>query len=129
ESNVRQAKLAQQSLVLGREKAKSELAVAVDKLYSQLQNAQDNVTMLNTTIAMSKELLRVRRKLFREGMAVSTEVVDAQLLLSKVQIAYLTSYYQYDVALINLLSTCGIPDAFYGYSKEGRTEHFIFNEE
>ena len=34
----------------------------------------------------------------------------------------LLAYYQYDVALINLLSICGIPEAFQQYRVEGVTE-------
>lgn len=127
EKNIRQAKLAKQSLALGKDKAVSDLEVMVDKLYSQLKNALDNVSALNTTIEMSKELLRMRKKSFQEGMATSTDVIDAETMLAKVQIAYLMAYFQYDVALANLLSTCGVPESFREYSREGKTEHFIFN--
>lgn len=126
EKNIRQAKLAQQSLVLGQSKARSELEVAVDKLYSELQNAHDNVKALDATIALSRELVRIRKKSFQEGMATSTEVTDAETMLSEVRIAYLAAYFQYDVALANLLSTCGIPDEFWKYARQGRTEDFIF---
>ncbi|MDD6211139.1 MAG: TolC family protein [Bacteroidales bacterium] len=127
EKRIRQAKISRQTLVLGRDKAIADLEVALDKFYSQTQNALDNVTALNTTIEMSEELVRIRKKSFTEGMATSTEVVDAEVMLSKVQIASLLAYYQYDVALINLLSVCGIPDSFYRYSEEGKNEHHIFN--
>lgn len=126
EKNIQRAKIARQSLELGREKAVSELGVAVDKLYSQLQDAHDNVKALDATIALSKELVRMRKKSFQEGMATSTEVTDAETMLSKVRIAYLLAYYQYDVSLANLLATCGIPDAFGEYSRTGKTEEFIF---
>ena len=85
----------------------------------------NNVSALNTTIEMSKELVRIRKKSFTEGMATSTEVIDAEVMLSKVQIASLLAYYQYDVALINLLSACGIPDTFHQYCKEGINEPFL----
>lgn len=126
ERNIRQAKLTRQSLTLGKEKALNELGVVVDKLYSELQDAQDNVKALDTTISMSRELVRIRKKSFQEGMATSTEVTDAETMLSKVQIAYLMAYYQYDISLANLLATCGAPDLFWQYSKEGTTEDFIF---
>lgn len=126
EKNIQRAKIARQSLELGREKAVSELAVAVDKLYSQLRDAQDNAKALDATIALSKELVRIRKKSFQEGMATSTEVTDAETMLSKVRIAYLLAYYQYDVALANLLATCGIPDSFREFSRTGKTENFIF---
>ena len=42
----------------------------------------------NTTIEMSRELVRIRKKSFQEGMATSTDVIDAETMLSKVQIAF-----------------------------------------
>lgn len=129
EKKIRQAKLTSQSLMLGEEKARNELDVAVDKLYSQMQNAQDNVEALQTTIRMSEELVRIRKKSFREGMATSAEVVDAEVVWSKVKIAFLLAYYQYDVALINLLAVCGQPESFRQYRENGQTEHFIFPNE
>ena len=78
EKKIRQSKLTQQTLALGQMKARDDLAVGVDKLYTQLQKAQDNAKALNATIALSEELVRIRKKSFAEGMATSTEVIDAQ---------------------------------------------------
>lgn len=128
EKRIRQAKITGESLALGKSQAITDLEVAVDKFYSQMQNAQDNVSALNSTIALSDELVRIRKKSFLEGMGTSTDVIDAEVILSKVRIAYLLAYYQYDVALINLLSTCGIPDSFHHYRSEGKTEDFQFPE-
>ena len=84
------------------------------------------VAALGTTIDLSRELVRMRRKAFAEGMATSTEVVDAEVMLSKVRIAVLLAYYEYDVALANLLSLCGAPERFERYSLCGRTESHLF---
>lgn len=127
EKSVRQAKLAREILDIENEKVIDDNMLGVDKLYNQMQDALDNISTLNTTIEMSEELLRIRKRAFLEGMATSTEVVDAEVLLSKVQTASLLAYYQYDVALINLLSVCGIPQSFDQYSSNGKTEHHIFN--
>lgn len=129
EKRIRQAKITGQSLALGKDKAVSDLEVVVDKLYTQMQNALDNVDALHTTIEMSRELVRIRRKSFQEGMATSAEVIDAQVVLSKVKIAFLLAYYQYDVALANLLAVCGTPEKFQGYKAEGHTEDFLFPTE
>lgn len=126
EKKIKQAKLAGQTLQLGKEKAQSEINVGIDKFHSQMEMALDNVNALNTTIALSKELLKMRQKSFIEGMATSTEVVDAQVMLAKVQVAYLLAYYQYDSALMNLLALCGMPEEFSRYKTVGKTEHFIF---
>ena len=128
EANIRQTRLTKQTLQLGREKAQNELGVLVDKLYSEIQNAKDDVAALNTTIEMSRELVRIRKKSFQEGMATSTDVIDAETMLSKVQIAFLLAYYKYDVALASLLSTCGMPESFWQYSRTGQTENFIFGK-
>lgn len=117
ERRIRQSKLAQQTLALGQEKAKEDLSVGIDKFYSQLQKAQDNVRALNTTVELSEELVRIRKKSFAEGMATSTEVVDAETMLATVRVAKLAAYYEYDVALMNLLAICGTPEHFEQYIK------------
>lgn len=104
EKRIRQSKLTQQTLVLGQEKARNDLSVGVDKLYTQLEKAQDDVRALAATIALSEELVRIRKKSFTEGMATSTEVIDAETMLARVKVARLAAYYDYDVALMNLLS-------------------------
>ena len=108
-------KLTQQTLTLGKMKARDDLAVGVDKLYTQLEKAQDNVKALNATIELSEELVRIRKKSFTEGMATSTEVIDAETMLATVKVARLAAYYEYDVALMNLLSLCGTPEQFANY--------------
>lgn len=118
EKRIRQSKLAQQTLALGQEKAKDDLSVGIDKLYSQMQKSQDNVRALNTTIELSEELVRIRKKSFAEGMATSTEVVDAETMLATVRVARLAAYYEYDVALMNLLAICGTPEHFGNYQSE-----------
>ena len=112
EKRIRQSRLTQQTLALGQEKARDDLSVGVDKLYTGLQKALDNVRALITTIELSEELVRMRKKAFAEGMVTSTEVVDAETLLSKTKVARLAAYYEYDVTLMNLLALCGIPEQF-----------------
>ncbi len=65
------------------------------------RKAQDNVKALNATIELSEELVRIRKKSFTEGMATSTEVIDAETMLANVKVARLAAYYEYDVALMN----------------------------
>lgn len=112
EKRIRQSKITRQTLAIGEEKAKDDLSVGIDKLYTQMQKAQDNVRALNTTIELSEELVRIRKKSFTEGMATSIEVVDAETMLATARVARLAAYYEYDVALMNLLALCGIPEQF-----------------
>ena len=116
EKRIRQSRIAEQTLALGKEKAQDDLSVGIDKLYTGLQKAQDNVRALNSTIALSEELVRIRKKSFAEGMATSTEVVDAETMLATVKVARLAAYYEYDVTLMNLLALCGTPEQFKNFN-------------
>ena len=118
EADVRVSRLAQETIELEKEKVKNTLDVMVQKLYSQMKEAEEEVSTLQTTIAMSEELLRIRRKSFEEGMATSTEVVDAEVMLSTVRIAMLLAQYQFDVSLASLCSVCGVPELFWKLMKE-----------
>ena len=118
EADVRKARLTKEALVLGKEKAEDALEVMVQKLYGELKQAQEEAATLQTTIDMSRELLRIRRKSFGEGMATSTEVVDAEVMLAKVRVAMLMAYYQFDVSLASLCSLCGVPELFWEYYEE-----------
>ncbi|MBQ8672648.1 MAG: TolC family protein [Bacteroides sp.] len=107
EKRIRQSRLAIQTLTLTREKTTNDLQVAIDKLYAQLEKAQENVRTLESSIALSEELLRIRRKSFAEGMATSTDVVDAENLLAATRTAKLAACYEFVVALCNLQALCG----------------------
>ena len=126
ENNIREAKVTRQSLELSREKSAIDLGIGVEKFYTQLENALEEVHTLDVTLALSRELVRMRRKAFLEGMSTSSDVVDAEVMLSKVEIAMLMAYYQYDVALMNLCAICGIPTQFYQFMQQGKV--YQFNE-
>ena len=118
ESDVRISRLAKESIALEKEKAENALEVLVQELYSKIQEAKDETKTLQITLTMSEELLRIHQKSFEEGMSTSTEVVDAEVMLSKVQIAMLLATYQFDVSLASLCSICGVPDLFWKLMKE-----------
>ena len=118
EADVRVSRLTKETLALEKEKAENTLDVMVQEIYSKLQEAKDEISTLQTTISMSEELLRIRRKSFEEGMATSAEVVDAEVMLSKVRIAMLLAYYQFDVSLATLCSVCGVPELFWKLMEE-----------
>lgn len=122
EKKIRQAKINSYTLDLGKDKAKTDLNVGVEKLYTELQKAIDNVNALKSSLELTVELVRIREKAFQEGMATSTEVVDAEVMLSKIKVAYMLAFYEYDVALMNLLSICGAPQEFHDFKANGITE-------
>ena len=108
ERKVAQTKLAQQALAWSREEAVADLTVMVSELYATLQRTMADIRVLDSTIALNEELLRMRRAAFAEGMATSTELIDAEDDLATARLARLTAQYAYHVAMANLQAVCGI---------------------
>lgn len=125
EKRIRQTKITTDMLSLTKQKALSDIALAMDGFYSQIQNALSDIASLTSTTALGDELVRMRKKAFLEGMATSTDVIDAEVMRSKVHIASLMAYYEYDVALINLLALCGITQQFVQYQQTGTVDETI----
>lgn len=105
--------------------AEKDIEVLVEKRYQELGKALEQFEMLETSLASAQEHLRIRKRSFEEGYAMSTDVVDAQLALSKVQIGRLASAYDFDVALAELLEACGISERFEDFRAHADMEVFF----
>lgn len=108
ERKVAQSKLAMQVLAWNREDAETELRVMVAELYATLGRTMADIRVLDSTIVLNEELLRMRRAAFAEGMATSTELIDAENALAASRLARLTAQYACDVAWANLQAVCGL---------------------
>ncbi|BDD03266.1 TolC family protein [Aureibacter tunicatorum] len=126
ESKYKIAQINNNTIGIGIEKAQEDLNVGVSKIYSAMEEALENVASLNSSLSLTQELVSIRQRAFQEGMATSTEVVDAELMLSKVKVAYAKAFYEYDVALIKLLGLCGIAEEFEAYMQSGYTKDELF---
>lgn len=116
ERKVAQTKLAQHALAWSREDAESELTVMITEFYATLQRTMADMRVLDSTITLNEELLRMRRAAFVEGMATSTELIDAENALATSRLARLAAQYACNVAWANLQAVCG--NSFNGNSNE-----------
>lgn len=98
--------------------AEKQLKASIHKAYYELLDAEQNIKTLSSTLEMTEELIRIRKVAYSEGMATASEVVDALLANSKVQLLQLSAYYQYDLMLATLLTLCGMPEYFEKWSIE-----------
>ena len=108
ERQIAQSRLERQSLAYTREQAEATLATTVSELYATLTRTLADARVLTTTITLNEELARMRRIAFAEGMATSTEVVDAENALSQSRLDLLATHYLYHITLTNLQALCGI---------------------
>lgn len=97
--------------------AQKQNEVAIQHAYTELQKANDEIKALSTTIEMTNELVRIRNSAYSEGLATTTDVVDAQTSATKTKLLLLAAYYHYDLALATLLSICGTPEYFEQWNK------------
>jgi outer membrane protein TolC len=119
---VRMAEERQTLLQVQRAQSVTDLNLLVEKLHNALRQSQEAMPSLRSTCRLCQELVRMRRKQFLEGMATSTEVVDAETQQSAAEVALLTNLYQYDVTLAQLFALCGQPDAFWQSAEQGWTD-------
>ena len=107
ERRVQQSRLAQQTATWERDDAEAELKVLVSELRATLQRTMADIRVFDTTIRLNEELLRMRRTAFAEGMATSTELIDAENALATTRLARLAAQYACNVAWANLQMVCG----------------------
>lgn len=107
EKNISIAKKNREQIDLTIEQTKKDLYLLATKLRSQMNDAINNLNTLKATIELCEELLSVREKSFKEGMATSFDVVEARNNLTKARIATSFAHWQYDVALANMSALCG----------------------
>jgi outer membrane protein TolC len=100
-----------------KEKAQSDVATMIDKLYQELNMYREQLLELESAQNFAEEYLRVREKAFQEETSNSTEVVDARLALAQVQIERLQAMYGFDLTLARMLQYSGIPEEFSAYSQ------------
>lgn len=94
---------------------KNELEISVEEWHSKLRQACINAAELKSSLELSQEIYRIRKKSFSEGLCTSQQVLDALNLVNKTKLLLQTTYYEYDIALANLCCLCGIPQYFESY--------------
>lgn len=97
--------------------AKSQLDIQtlVEKLYNQMVSAIAQYDASKATINFAQAYLEVQMKAFAEGMATSSNVVDAHLNLNKARLERMAAAYSFDVSLAQLLALSGLPEKFGEY--------------
>jgi len=104
------------------QKASSDLHTAINKHYQELSMYREQLQMLDAAMDLAREYYRVRNKAFSEGMATSTQVADASLMLAKARIDRLQAMYGYDVSLSKLLYYAGITDQYISYMRRANAK-------
>lgn len=95
--------------------ANQDIKLLVESLYNKSIDHLNKSLALGAAIDAARSYLDSIREAFRQGMATSTEVIDATLALAATQIEQLEAAYNFDISLAKLLESCGQSDRFFDY--------------
>ncbi|OBV29170.1 hypothetical protein BA723_00810 [Helicobacter sp. CLO-3] len=111
------AKITQLELESLRAQAQKDLALLVRKTYKEAVYARSEYASLASSVELAQENLKLQNQAFKQGLATSAQVVDAQSSLQSALIERQTSCYKAIVALAKLLALSDEIDKFYEYQK------------
>lgn len=77
----------------------NDICIEVRESYLKLLEAEEEVNTMKRVITQAEENFRIIERKYQEGMATNTEVLDAQLLLSKSRLSYYQSLFGYELAV------------------------------
>ncbi|GEA60042.1 membrane protein [Vibrio comitans NBRC 102076] len=98
-----------------RAQAKQDLSVLVQKTYLEAEQSMEEVKGLDTSIDLAEENLRLRKKMFSQGLSNSLDVVDAELYLASIQTQQHVARFNYLISLNKLLALSGKMNTFNQY--------------
>jgi len=79
----------------------------VKKAYLRTQEAEKAIITVEKAIEQAKENFRINQERYKEQMATSTDVLDAQTLLSKTMTNYYNALYAYKISKASLYRAIG----------------------
>ena len=106
-AKVSSAKAMDRSLGSLEEETIDNLKLLVEKRWRELEHAKGRLTSLVKTRELAVEALRSQNKAYEAGLATGLEVVDAELALSRLQVADLKAHYDAVIAWLGLLEAAG----------------------
>lgn len=106
-NKIQAAKIQRQQVETAEEKIALDITTGITRVYQQMEQAVEQYQSGEVSLQFAQEYLRVRERGFSEGFATSTDVVDANMNLSKVKVEQLKSVYEYNVALATLMELAG----------------------
>ena len=81
---------------------------AIKKYHHDVETALEQYESLKSSLALTKENLKLYKQSFKEGLATSIEVIDAELALEKVRLDQSQALFDYNVAFAKLMDICGM---------------------
>lgn len=95
---------------------REDILLLVEKNWRATENARTAYLALNENIDLAKELVRLQRSSVREGLATVPDLMTAETQYFQALTEQAKAGNDYVQALVQLLDSCGTPDAFTDYA-------------
>jgi len=83
------------------------ISLDVKQAYLKAQESQKNIATVEKAVEQAKENFRISEERYKEQMATTTDVLDAQTLLSKTMTNYYNALYDFKIAKASLYRAMG----------------------
>jgi outer membrane protein TolC len=107
------AKLLKNRLTHTLNQAQNDLTLLVEKTYKEMLQYKQEYEDLSSSLNLAKENLRLRQLAFKEGLATSVDVVDAQMFLTGAKTKRLNAIYNYVQKISQLSVLSGNSELFF----------------
>lgn len=105
-------KIAQLEISERKKQAIKDISLLVEKTYKEAVQAKKLFFTLNSSIVLAQENLKLQEKAFAQGMATSSQVIDARNMLSKAKIEQKSVAYKYMLCVAKLMA---LSDSIYDF--------------
>ena len=79
-----------------------KINLEIREAYLKARESEKNITTVEKAIEQARENLRINQERYREQVATSTDVMDAQTLLSKTMTNYFSALYDFKISRASL---------------------------
>ncbi len=107
ESRVKQAELQQHQAKVELSAAQRQAVADLQSLYGEAQTARSQLDLLQNSVDLAAESMRLTNLRYQAGEATALEVVDAQNTLTQARDGYRDGQTRYHVAIANLQTLTG----------------------
>jgi len=112
---IQMAKMTQKKVHYLKAEAVENLKLLVDKTYKEMHSYLQEYNDLDSSLALAQENYKLRTISFKEGLATSSDVVDAQLFLEGVKTKRLNAAYNFLLSLSQLCVLSGEREKFFSF--------------
>jgi len=90
-----------------KEEIRDSIRLEVKQAFLKTRESEKNIVTVNEAVEQAKENFRISEERYKEQMATTTDVLDAQTLLSKTKTNYYNALYDYKISKAALYRAMG----------------------